>query len=302
MRKIAAASVAATALALTACGGGGGGGDIAISDITVPDVERDTAISLTGGSPPDLTRYEARSRLGSIIEAADVYDTWYKVVDEEEPEFNRAGGYHTDCDPDVCVNSEIGEYLHPDTRFTPIMVRNGIPMARMRYLYTWGDGSAETTYGYGGWMDHSAFAVELVLFERHYQGEYWLAAGSITGEATGHASRSNPEGTFNWNGVMVGRDSDLESSFAANVVQGDARASTELSGRGTMTVDVAFTNIRNLNSGDSLADMRWHGLPVTDGSFETREILGTFYGPEHEEVAGTFSRNQIIGAFGAQRD
>ena len=100
---------------------------------------------------------------------------------------------------------------------------------------------------------------------------------------------------------MVGRNSDIGSSAVSNVVQGDAAVTAELSPAGDMSIDVAFSNIKDLNSGSSLADMTWTNISVTDGSFDGGTIEGSFYGPQHEEVAGVFERSYVVGAFGARR-
>ena len=127
----------------------------------------------------------------------------------------------------------------------------------------------------------------------------WVTGYSV---ALGDAPETNPStGTFAWDGVMVGRNSDIASSSVSNVVQGDAAVSAELSGSGGMSVDVTFSNIKDLNSGSSMADMTWADLSVTNGSFDGGTIEGSFFGPRHEEVAGVFQRNFVMGAFGARR-
>ena len=70
------------------------------------------------------------------------------------------------------------------------------------------------------------------------------------------------------------------------------------------SVDVALTNIQNLN-GRGYADLTWSDVSVQHGHFVggrgSNLLRGNFYGPNHEEVGGTFERNQIVGAFGAYR-
>ena len=86
-----------------------------------------------------------------------------------------------------------------------------------------------------------------------------------------------------------------------------------------VSVDVAFTNIVNEDSGAGIGDMIWRGLPLQGREFGTGDILfndgvgyfpdasfgtaaqasiyGRLYGPGHEEVGGLFHRNGIAGAF-----
>jgi hypothetical protein len=51
--------------------------------------------------------------------------------------------------------------------------------------------------------------------------------------------------------------------------------------------------------------MKWWGIPLSAGAFEAsvgnHRVSGQFFGPQHEEVAGTFQWHDILGAFGAKR-
>ena len=49
-------------------------------------------------------------------------------------------------------------------------------------------------------------------------------------------------------------------------------------------------------------DIRWNDLPLNDGKFGSESIQGAFYGPNHEEVGGVFSRDGALGAFGGTRE
>ena len=60
-----------------------------------------------------------------------------------------------DCTPARCD--------YGDTAFTPIMTTNGVRLAKSRERESYGDGGVETTLGYGGWMDHSLFAVRVQI-------------------------------------------------------------------------------------------------------------------------------------------
>ena len=197
-----------------------------------------------------------------------------------------------DCTPARCDYGDIS--------FTPIMTKNGVRLAKSRERQSYGDGGVETTLGYGGWLDHSLFGVR-VQIQTYDGGSFinWVTGYSL---ALGDAPETNPStGTFAWNGVMVGRNSNIASTAVSNVIQGDAAVSAELSQAGDLSVDVTFSNIRDLNAGTSMADMMWTDLSVTDGSFDGGNIEGSFYGPQHEEVAGVFERNYVMGAFGARR-
>ena len=71
------------------------------------------------------------------------------------------------------------------------------------------------------------------------------------------------------------------------------------------SVEVAFTSIRDLGTGDARDDMTWSGIPLADGRFGSGSagdsIEGAFYGPDHQEAGGVFERGRVFGAFGAKR-
>jgi len=77
----------------------------------------------------------------------------------------------------------------------------------------------------------------------------------------------------------------------------------------TPEVDVEFSNIVD-EAGYRRADIAWRGLTVSRGTFISvvprglkRDILGAFYGPNQEEVAGSFLiDNDMTGAYGAKRN
>ena len=99
---------------------------------------------------------------------------------------------------------------------------------------------------------------------------------------------------------MVGADSST-----GYVLQGDAALNVEIGDTAGISLDVAFTNIMNLDTGAALGDMRWSDLAVVVDGFArgsgANSIKGGFYGPNHEEVGGVFERDFIVGAFGAKR-
>ena len=109
--------------------------------------------------------------------------------------------------------------------------------------------------------------------------------------------------------MMVGSDT---SSLAnrRNRVMGDANLSFNLS---RSDIDVAFTNIHDIDAGHRYDNITWQNVPVASGSFAmfaertSTEIYppdfidDRFYGPNHEEVGGIFESGNIVGAFGGKR-
>ena len=292
-RGLGLALVSMCGLALSACGGGDDGG----LSFRAADVNGSSAIMATGGSPPDVSAAQAKSQQLAILYGANIGHRSASIEVDWEGNFRggfaEEGGRHSvECDPITCDYGSI--------TFTPIMIKNGVRLATSREIEVYGNGGVETTLGYGGWMDHSLFVV-FVATETYDGGSFvnWVSGIS---RALGDAPETNPStGTFAWNGIMVGRNSNLESTGVSNVVQGDADISAELSSSGNMSVDVEFSNIKDLNSGVSIVDMTWTNISVVNGSFDGGTIEGSFYGPQHEEVAGVFERNYVLGAFGARR-
>ena len=158
---------------------------------------------------------------------------------------------------------------------------------------------------YGAWMDHSA------AFVSRYG-----AAGANTGFfiASAFGSRSEGplpvEGTATWRGAMVGVDIVTTDRYAGSA----NLAATFGEGR---RMDVSFTDIANVETGASREDIVFSDLaPVGlyDGGrffghsghddFDQAPIYldGQIYGPNHAEATGIFGYNELIGAFGAQRE
>ena len=65
------------------------------------------------------------------------------------------------------------------------------------------------------------------------------------------------------------------------------------------SINIAFSNLRNLNTGARIGlyggALSWSGIMLSEGFFSdgydsanSKKIQGGFYGPNHEEVGGTF--------------
>ena len=149
---------------------------------------------------------------------------------------------------------------------------------------------------YGGWLDHSLFMALSAFVRDDEVGDASYVSSMSIGDVTG----TNPvslRGSGHWSGVMVGFDTD------ASEIRGDADLT--IADFMDPKVDVAFTRISDLDTGNQGDDMIWRDIPVTDGGFGTgldgNSIQGKFYGSNHQEIGGVFERDQVIGAFGARR-
>jgi len=121
----------------------------------------------------------------------------------------------------------------------------------------------------------------------------------------GYSSPGNPIGeNLTWTGGAVAIDHSVIAEDR-NLV-GDAELSVYLHERYAEAlgdlVRVDITNLTDVVTGMTYEDMGWKNMPLRDGQFETFQIRGQFFGPNHEEVGGIFERDSIVGAFGATRE
>ena len=182
------------------------------------------------------------------------------------------------------------------------------------------------TYGLAGWMVHSAFTLsmsrELDVSLADPQPRYSLGGGRFGsletvdllwaevdafGDPTdGALSRSFPlAGTVRYSGGLVGAAVELPG---LPPVHGHANLSVGLD---TLTGKASFTSLRTLYDGERFlfADGSLHyPIAVRDNTitFESAgaTLIADFYGPRHEEVAGTLddSRAGLVASFGATHD
>ena len=210
------------------------------------------------------------------------------------------------CSGSVCVTTlpDYSSYysyptdiaLDPLTTVYPIGERDGISMAAAELEMV------DTDYkGFGGWAEYSAFVVE--------GWDSYLDPSIIGSYSFGWSPYTNPPVNYygfggTWSGFMVG--ADVSNNWTrGNAIMGNADIHFDTYS-GYPSVDVAFTNVRNLEQATLLASMYWYDIPTYSGSFsrgyDGNSIQGRFYGPRHEEVGGVFERNQILGAFGATKN
>ena len=151
---------------------------------------------------------------------------------------------------------------------------------------------------YGGWLEHNWFFVAGITTTDETVGVVSAPFSMSVGDATG----SNPvRGSATWSGVMSGVD--VSVSYYLNHIRGDADLT--IADFADPKLDVAFTNIRDVDASRQRPDMTWDDVPMTSGGFASgsdgNSIQGKFYGPGHGEAGGIFERDQVIGAFGAKR-
>ena len=189
--------------------------------------------------------------------------------------------------------------------YQPIMTKNSINIGqvRSRLENAPSTGQHRNYLGFFGFLDYSAFAVSGTGIYRGSQLSTLYADADSFGNSPG-TNPTSSSGSATWSGVMLGIDYSSGTSDQLNALQGD----TSITVRGfasTPTVDVSFSNVRNLNTGARHNFSGWSAIPLSNGIFRTgsgtNQIEGTFYGSEHQEVGGHFEQGTIIGAFGGKR-
>ena len=276
---------------LAGCGGGGGGSAMVVDGPPMVDSIQSTISQIAGSADSIL----ASDVLASLPVGGQMMP--FRL--------------DTSCTTNSCTALYNGEEhvrvsvseldaLDPNIDWQRTTAQQGVPIAEGRGELTEPGISVDVTL-LGGWLDHNFFAVQLEGVT-HDTSDGVDVAGLEAGYAysIGNTTGTNPalSGNATWRGGMVGGSVGSDRSL----VRGDATLTLDMA---QMAMDVAFTNILNVGTGQSRADMMWDGLALTNGTFGTGSqgdsIQGQFYGPNHEEVGGIFERDQIIGAFGAGR-
>ena len=287
-----ALSVALAAFLVTGCGGGGGGG---------PTVSTPTTPTQTADTRAITARFQAIHGRSDTLLSTDFY--WIGAGSRGNS--GTFGGISGNCSGAVCTGvwpsqfPDIPVYLSDLSaadRYEIFGTLNGVTLTRGTSEERDATGSVSTRE-FGGWLEHNAFGLEHAYF---YGATGTYTGGLIGAISIGDATGSRPvQGSAVWRGAMLGAEASR-----LDTVHGDATVTVDFA---TAETAVAFTNILNLARGTSLPSMRWSDLAIdSSGRFSARSggtasLVGTFYGPNHEEVGGVFERNDIAGAFGARR-
>ena len=277
---------------LAACGGGGAGGP----RVTPEDIQ-ERAIELAAANPIFL---------GS--DAIIVHEDYSFVLPEDEEEPTCVGNRCVLDDQETTLAAFLGA-----EGFNYINTLRGVDLGRGHLQHFEGE-----ILRYGGWLGNSAFAVHSgVLTDGEPGQEGYVEENIIHSYSIGLPINSNPvSGSASWTGMMVGADVSEGSSTTGNFVHGNATLTVDFA---AANVGVSFDEITDLTTGRSHPDMDWTDIPMEDGSFaagttpgeadflgeyrpeEINHIRGQFYGNDHGEVGGIFTRNNLHGAFGAKR-
>ena len=294
--------LAAIPLSLAACVGGG-------EDEPVSDLE--SIRQLTGLSAPTETP-EAQDRPAEILARSNslILTTIHgETGNAEFPTFRHA----TQCSGTQCTVTEplAGTEYTIDLPNTPL--RQGAPTAigsKHGITLIWESSTDTGAYlaSLGAWLENSSFAI-LNESQTSQEGTVDVWYGIAVGDLAGTLPGNLPAGVAAWRGIMVG--TPVTGEGRGERLVGDAVLTYDFpfwNGAPGPSLHVAFGGIKNIDRGTAhiVETVLFENVEVgTEGTFGAgfvgSRIQGAFYGPDHAEAAGVFEQQDIIGAFGANR-
>ena len=183
---------------------------------------------------------------------------------------------------------------------TRVFGKGGIEIAKGR-----GKAGDDDIEYYRARMSGVSFSLAQAMWDRAGDDDPTGRFGAAGAERLTGAPPGKQPMSASWSGLMVGAPKD--GAFHDNVLVGDAELTYTYSDTGG-TVAAAFSNIKDLERrmAHSTPSMRFDDVPVLpDGSYRKGKIgdriHGGFFGPGHDETAGVFEKEGIVGAFGAKR-
>lgn len=168
--------------------------------------------------------------------------------------------------------------------------RNGLDLYRLSQTLSV-EGEPVSAHGMGFWLMNSLGGA--VVGRGRISG---ISVEVGYGSVIGNRSDSVPSLSATYQGAMTGVNTS--GSARGRLVQGDAKIDFTRRGASDSFLSVNFSNI----SGASRSGFGWNSIRVgANGTFDAGSINGSFFGPNHEEIAGTFRAFNIVGAYGAKR-
>ena len=180
-----------------------------------------------------------------------------------------------------------------------------VRIARQTSTSTDGARGRHAVDGYMGTLEHTAFGVGFEGYTSEWTDSIGTAAGFGTTWAgfQGALSGSRPSGLARWSGPMLGYQGGHDAGDNP-FVEGLATVTFSLSDN---QVDVLISEVMSRDHQRVVADFGFEDLAAAaDGRFEgfrSGSIEGAFFGPSHEETAGSFHHNatHVTGSFGGRR-
>ena len=252
-------------------------------------------------------------------------DSRIRAIEDSQPAtgLNNGGSQIPDLDRGpaslLCVISDTRHRTSCNVEYSPVMtyLHGGIPIVQARALGTGGGGRPSEEIAIGGLLEHGYFMVGWSKTRIETDRELDKSIADYQGVERGIASNLLPT-TGRWQGALIGTGSTTTSPLYRQFIVGDVdvrisphpgRFATDL-----RSVDVAFSNIRNLSTGDrnvTLSHMQWSDSTDLDGTFDTlpyhrpgsiwMQFFGSSDGSNGEEILGVFHTEEAVGGFGAKK-
>ncbi|MDE0390648.1 MAG: transferrin-binding protein-like solute binding protein [Rhodospirillales bacterium] len=260
-------------------------------------------VACTRTLDPPTPEEQARETHATIVSGANTLLLGDRLgYDASNDEVERV---NTTCEGDRCAIGFLSifrtsSFSVENAELELLRERRGVTLVRTEGSGTYGDSEA-----YEGWLEHSLFATHSILYDTETDPDQ--GATVVSSFSLGFSTGENPraaDGSARWEGLMLGRDMRASAS-RGQAIRGEADVTVDFAAD-SMTADVEFTDIVNIETGDLHDDMAWQGMAVEDGGFARTDapddtITGRFYGPGEEEVGGVFERDGMAGAFGGRR-
>jgi len=212
-----------------------------------------------------------------------------------------SGANLLDCDHanDVSLTADLRNIPLQSHFRTPLREQNGVNLVDVRVI------GYQGVRRFGGWMEHSGFHLYTWVPAESADANTMLQASQkfTIADAFGTRSGSAPNATATYEGAMVGTPASGENH--GDVLVGDAELGYNPNVDNMFTLRLA--NIYNVDEEKNHLDTSvvvaspYIGLASASADEGSLPVRVAFYGPNHEEVAGTFDLPQMIGAFGAKR-
>ncbi len=317
---------AAVILALAACGGGG--------SAVVGPVGSKMESESSSGTNSVLSKYHRHLNDGDSNDAwpevGDYTHIFHFLVGESIGDGLFAiAPSNVSCQEESCWASEAAaNSLGSVAGVQRVMEHANIPVYRIHGENTFAGFDYNT---YGAWLEFSSFTVARTCDigeDCGLRAAFDSAIPAVGGQPSG--SKPRGLGSASWLGVVIAADTQTY-----NLILGDAEISINDLTAVTPLVDVTLTRLWDVDAGIARADIRWHGLPISDSSqtinvpvvnaspagafgrghipfpysgvvtHDGRDdyVMGQFFGNAHQEVSGKFVHRatSTAGVFGGKR-
>ena len=251
----------------------------------VVTVTRDSGGAVTATFTGPAARAILETEAAAIDTHNGVVSALETIVGNANTSFGSSGGDRTHTAGDLAL----GHMSGIASRYSSLPARNSVSLAHQ---------AITDHHRVAGWMTHSMFHLSAEIYRPsnplHGHTESRLSYYSI-GDSTG----ANPTGAFTWSGAAVAVDNRQASATYGRVFIGNAML--DIDDASNPDLDVSISGLTRHDGTETLADVSWSDLTMTNGAFDQAGVRGYFYGPNAEEVTGVFLSSHSVGVFGAKR-